>query len=419
MSVGRKLLTALIDSDKGLGEFIRLGVTREVFAGPDELALFELVSDHVKHYGKMPSRETCTELGAPPLYDSVAEPPAFYYDRCSERYVFHRLRSMLKDVETKMNADAPKDALDRMMEEMTLCQMFLNRQKLFSYVSDSLDVIRTEYHLKLNNPDHGLKLGWPTFDKMTAGLTGGDLVTILGRPGMGKTYIMLYAALVAWRNGLPPLFVSMEMKPLPIIQRLVAIDTKTPITPLKKADLEPDMLTDVMSYLHDVKNKPPFWIIDGGLTSTIDELTLYCQQLKPGVVFVDGAYLLRNSNPKISKWEKNAENAERLKQDIATQMDIPTIISYQYNRKVSKKTKQGEAGLEDIAYTDAIGQLSSVVLGLLQIDSVETLTKRRVEILKGRSGESGDFEINWNFDQGPNYMDFSEVQSSLGELTHI
>jgi hypothetical protein len=39
--------------------------------------------------------------------------------------------------------------------------------------------------------------------------------------------------------------------------------------------------------------------------------------------------------------------------------------------------------------------------------------------LKGRSGESGDFEINWNFDQGPNYMDFSEVQSSLGELTHI
>ena len=45
------------------------------------------------------------------------------------------------------------------------------------------------------------------------------------------------------------------------------------------------------------------------------------------------------------------------------------------------------------------------MLGLFEEENVETLKQRRVKILKGRNGETGEFHDHWDFD----VMDFSEV----------
>ena len=66
---------------------------------------------------------------------------------------------------------------------------------------------------------------------------------------------------------------------------------------------------------------------------------------------------------------------------------------------------------DDIGYSDAIFQVSSLVLGLFEEDSVETLKQRMVEILKGRSGEVGHFFTHWNFEQ----MIFSEIEPTAIE----
>jgi hypothetical protein len=100
---------------------------------------------------------------------------------------------------------------------------------------------------------------------------------------------------------------------------------------------------------------------------------------------------------------------------------VPVVISYQFNREVKKGAKAANVGVENIAYTDAIGQLSSVVLGLLQDESVETMMQRRIEILKGRSGEQGSYDINWIFDVGPKFMTFSEIpkQEASEDLDYV
>jgi len=48
-------------------------------------------------------------------------------------------------------------------------------------------------------------------------------LAIVGRPAAGKTYKVLYMAHNAWwEQKKKPLVVSMEMKPLPLIQRIAA-----------------------------------------------------------------------------------------------------------------------------------------------------------------------------------------------------
>ena len=136
-------------------------------------------------------------------------------------------------------------------------------------------------------------------------------------------------------------------------------------------------------------------------------------QLKCDQVYIDGAYLLKHPNKKLDRYTKVAENVELIKQR-TSDLEIPTVASYQFARTAKKQNKssfkgatavQDEAGLEDIAFSDAIGQISSIVLGLFQEESVETLEKRKIRVMKGRNGEVGSFDIHWDF----NSLNFDQV----------
>ena len=110
-----------------------------------------------------------------------------------------------------------------------------------------------------------------------------------------------------------------------------------------------------------------------------------------------------------------AENADLIKQQLS---DLaPTICSWQFARGVTKKAKKGaeQVELEDIGYTDAIGQVSSLVLGLLEETSATTMKRRRIEILKGRNGEAGHFVTHWDWKA----MKFDEVVPETIEMLNF
>lgn len=231
----------------------------------------------------------------------------------------------------------------------------------------------------------------------------------------GKTFLELYSALNLWKKGHRPLVVSMEMVKLLIAQRLAAIYSHTKLTHILKAAVSEQPFKLMQKILKGAKKKEnPMWIVDGNMTTSVQDIIMLCRQLHPTAVYVDGAYLVRSTNGKLSKWDRMSENAEDMKKTIATDLGIPVVASYQFSKdaaKMAKKTSKGgegnTPGLEDIYGSDAIAQLSSVCLGLFDIEGqVETLNQRNVHILKGRNGEAGQFRINWDFGHA---MDFSEV----------
>ena len=137
--------------------------------------------------------------------------------------------------------------------------------------------------------------------------------------------------------------------------------------------------------------------------------------MKPGAIFIDGAYLTKHPTEK-DRYRRVAENAELMKSELASL--APTVASWQFAKTAAKKDKKkGEKVTgDDIGYSDAIFQVSSLILGLFEEDSGETLKQRKVEILKGRSGEVGSFTTQWNFDQ----MLFSEiVQEAVADMQFV
>ena len=201
------------------------------------------------------------------------------------------------------------------------------------------------------------------------------------------------------------MFVSMEMDMLSIQQRLASLHTKV-------QDVRGQEERDVDRRAEDLKKglkvlkgyKAPFWVVDGNLTATVDDVYLLAKQLKPKAVFIDGAYLMKHPTER-DRYKRVSENAD-LPSRTKIANEIGPVVAHGSSPRQRAKKKKGEevtARRHRLRRRDRPG--CRLVMGLFEEENVETLKRRRVKILKGRSGETGEFLTQWNFDK----MDFSEV----------
>jgi replicative DNA helicase len=412
-TVGRKLLSAILKKNDPAA-WVKLGVSEDLFKDSEKV-LFTFMHDHVLKFGKLPAPETVVENLGDVLLD-VPEPPEFYLEQAERRHLHNSLKMMIIQTQDLLKFEETEKAFEAVSSGMASLFRHRHRNSIIDFRHIE-ELIWVEYKKAASMADDaGIFFGWPTLDNMTGGLQPGDFAAIVGRPQRGKTFMALYSAMHSWSDNRTPLFVSMEMTKAIIAKRMAAMHTKKNLTQLLKGAMSTKAFTSMMAMLEKLHDQPlPLWVVDGNFTATVDQIAMRCQELHPSCVWVDGAYLLGHPDKRMKRFERITENAESLKSRIATDLETPVIATYQFGRSVvdsgKSKGKEVKAGLEHIYGTDAIGQIASLVLGLLEDETIETEQKRSVEILKGRSGETGKFAINWDF----SYMDFSEVKDQKPE----
>jgi replicative DNA helicase len=408
---GSKMLLGLVDAgEKGFAQFMDFQLDASIFKG-DEADLFLFMQQHAAGYGALPKRKTIKKWANEnactiPSKEAIDESPKYYLDQIETRNLKLGLKGAMMDAE-KLRLANPQASLEALTGEVIRMNQTRRRKQLLNFAEDGSDLVHEEFIKTQLNADNGLKFGWQTFDKMSGGLTGGDVVSIIGRPGMGKTYMALHAMLNAWGQGLTTLFVSMEMKVSPIAQRLAAMYTNTSIAELKSAQVATKKYNKMHAWLKDMSGMQGMWVADGALSAKVTDVQMLCAQLQPDVLFIDGAYLLRCENPRLQRHDRINTNVEDIKMVLAEQLSIPVVQSFQFNREMVGKSVE-DVDLAHIAGSDAIGQLSSVVMGLFEEDSIETAVQRKIRILKGRNGEQGEFNINWRFGGLGQWLDNGE-----------
>lgn len=396
-----------------------------------EQKAWKFVKDFNTKNGVVPTRITVEAETGIALPDAK-EHPGYYRDQLVDRYLHDRVRSAIdasKPFLEKMRLE-PRRAYDTMLDELLSATKVLRGAKLFDAramgprVYDR--VMRRVHSIKSN----GIEFGWKYLDTMTDGLVAGDLASIVGRPGLGKTQLVLYSARHAWhQQRRRVLFFPLEMEVMQILTRLAGMETgieakairtgqistreqlrirDLKYTGVKQAVREVVRATgEVIEKEEDVPDHEPFWIVDAQLAVTPDDIAVLCRQLRPDVVYVDGAYLLEYPDPALGMYAKVAVVAKETKR-ISVEQEVPFYCSWQFNREGAKALKKGETpGLEHIAHADTIGQISRVVLGLFEPENVSTQRRRAVRVLKGREGEEGEFTIHWNWRR----MDFSQFET--------
>lgn len=392
MSDGLKLISAAI----GAGSISTIiDMDAELFVG-DELAVYEFVRGHVRSYREMPQATTVHEETGRRL-PAANEPLAYYVDQVYQRSEYEQIRASFAPLREALSAREMETAHDIIgdLSRVSGGRRRRGREVMQLNEAGALVMARLDATRGYGGIT-GVTTGWAGFDEITGGYQSSDIISWVGRPSLGKTYMLLKQAEKAHLDGESVLFVTTEMGQEQIARRYASINMGINPTLLKKNMLSSYMERRLRAMYVDMAGAERFRIFSVGMNSKVSAVEAFMQEFAPTVVFLDGVYLMKpnETTKSMSKVDRITGVYDDLKA-LNLVADTTMIASTQLNRQAGKGGK--EASLENIGYSDAIGTHSSIVVAIKTGPTENPYTSRWMEFLKGREGESGKIAINFKF----------------------
>lgn len=398
MSDGLNYLASIIDTASA-HELRR--ADRALFID-DEVPVYEFVRTHYRQHGQLPVPDTVRANTRVRLPD-VAEPLEYYRRRIFDRKLYNDVRAYFPQIREAMQ--------ENNMERVVAAVDHLHRlTRTESAVDDVRQIDQTiatalrEYRIRQQNPGiNGIPTGWLPFDRITGGYQDGDLVGWVARMGMGKTYLMLKQAISAWEARYRVMVVSMEMTLSQLTNRFLGMQARVNPDYIKRGALSSASYQRILQYTENIANAENMILVAGSFKKRTSEIELLAQEIQPDIIFLDGAYLLKpDDGGRAQRYERIAQVFDDLAA-IRVRLGIPFVFTTQFSKQAGKRGKEGS--LESIAFTDAIAMHCSLVIGIKEGKNPFQNTRRRIEFMKGREGESGEVTVNYSFSP----MNFSEV----------
>ena len=257
------------------------------------------------------------------------------------------------------------------------------------------------------NGQLGIKTNLPGFDNyLPSGIMPGQLGVFLAYPGIGKSWMALYFAVQAWKQGKSPLVISLEMSETEVRNRVFAImgEGVWSHRKLSNGEVELDMLKSW--HKNKVEGRPEFHIIsnDNGGEVTPSVIRGKIDQYKPDFVIVDYLQLM-NPNQKSDNETVRMKNLSRELKLMAISEEVP-IIAISSATPDDVKDLSSAPTLGQTAWSRQIAYDADWVMALgraTNSDIIECVFR------KNRNGFMGDFLVQVDFDKGYyRYKDYED-----------
>ena len=182
-----------------------------------------------------------------------------------------------------------------------------------------------------------VKFGLPFLDHSAGGMTRGELTVLGGRPGHGKTTLMLNVVKSLIEQGLKVLLFNREMTNTETVKKLIVMESKwLKLRELRSATLEPIIINEVDKGLKSIKDKYQNLKMYDDLRD-LDESIREIRRFEPDVFIDDYIQLTRTNNA--GKRDRRFE-IEDIMQDykwIAKKTKSSGLLISQLNREVEKR----------------------------------------------------------------------------------
>ncbi|OUJ69924.1 replicative DNA helicase [Hymenobacter crusticola] len=245
----------------------------------------------------------------------------------------------------------------------------------------------------------GVPSGLTSLDKVTGGFQPSDLIIIAARPGMGKTSLALSIARHAAGQGIPGLFLTLEMDNAQLMRKLIATEAGYTTSQLQRGLLEHG-LAEVESIQRKttVLTSLPLYLDDTPSLS-ISEARAKASRMKAdhqiGFIITDYLQLMQDESKNQRSREQEISAISRGLKMLAKELNIPIIALSQLSRDVEKRGGDKRPQLSDLRESGAIEQDADVIIfpyrpeyyGILE-DALGVSTRDTTELIiaKHRNG---------------------------------
>ncbi len=237
------------------------------------------------------------------------------------------------------------------------------KESLFDYIEN----------LYAPKKDMGIKLGLDTIDRKIGGLLSGQLITIAGYTGMGKSILVSQIILNMLRINKKISLYTLEMSREEIFNKLSSngctIDFNKIFTG-NITDQEKEQITEFVSKFLAKKDLEIYEYMDD-INKIINQIKKDKLQNKVDIVFID---LINRVTDSSSKEQQNravllASLTRKLKL-LAGKLRIPIVITAQINRAIEQR-RDKEPALSDIKESGGIAEDSDYVVAVYRNKDLE------------------------------------------------
>jgi len=413
----KEFICSLIDDDRGFSIALDNKINEKILLTPYN-EMFTFIREHYNRYGKTPSQPLIEERFGH-FYKKPQETTLFYCDEIKNRAKLSEAQYMARSIfETIKHATTPKDkkqALETIEKSIyKSCAKFSLDYSQAQMKDITLEALYrfTEYEARKDKDNieaNGIPTPWEPLNYEILGWQNGDLNTILGKSGIGKTWALLYSLIHAHSLGKSALLFTEEMTIKQLAYRFDAMMSGLPYNLLKHSTLSPAQEEEYKDYLKVLEDQAldedrvPFLISQGVGVQGVEVILPIIRSVQPDIVGIDGAYLLSESYDvkAISKVSKVLKQAAMIS-------NIPIIITNQ-----TSTSKQSMTG---VAFSSAFKNDSSVMFEVRRDPDRIMLPFMEFWVKKVRDGSNPilKWTTNWDFER----MDFT-YRPDLDDLGEI
>jgi KaiC/GvpD/RAD55 family RecA-like ATPase len=388
-------LVSKVIIDRNIIPVLERGIKDDWIVDDDLRRVWKFIREHYTNYREVPTAVAVND-NFPNFKTLVVEDTLDYLiDKMVEFRRRTLTRNSVEDVVLALNSNDHESALAEMSKAITL----VNEQGVIgtTHVDLSKDPDRRweEYEDLVNAKMLGVPTGFSKIDEATAGLQGGQLITVIAPPKTGKSQIALQMAINVHEAGLVPMFQSFEMNNREQSQRHDAMRAHVSNGRLRRGKLNATEEDRLLKLYDDMKTDHPFHLVDAVNGLTVDSLVAKAEQLKPDVLFVDGVYLMMDQVTGDANTPQALTNITRALKRVAQKLNIPVVVTTQ---TLLWKMKGGKVSADSIGYSSSFFQDSDVILGLEPVESDDEI--RILKVVQARNCPPSETSITWKWDTG-------------------
>ena len=391
-------------SDKDASSLLLNNIDDTFFS--DYIKEFRFIKSHLDNYGYIPDKVTFANKF--PRFDfiEVKESPRYLLDALYEDKNKRMLASAFNSVRDAFNKGKTDEAVSifKQSVEYFSSASHINATDLFSdtsrydaYVERTKEFSRYYVGTGFKELDDAIG-GWDRLE---------ELATIVARPGVGKSWILLKCATAAAEQGLRVGLYSGEMTANKVGYRADTLVGHISNRKIMRGDVE--VQNDYKSYIESVNSKIKGKIFvttpsptDLGHPATVTDLRAFVEKYKLDMLCIDQHSLMEDERKGKDPITRAANISKDLK-NLQMMKKIPIVAVSQQNRSIVEEDKVID--VSHIAQADRIGQDSTVVIFLEQKDGVLTM-----HLAKSRDAVSGS-KLKYSIDLDKGIFSFIPTEN--------
>ena len=339
----------------------------------------------------------------------------YYANQIYEKYILRKVIVNSEEIQEKAKNNHT-DVYDVINEAHSLYGELLDVRP--SKIQDIEDVISETLTSIKNKSTKLIKTGYDNIDRWSGGLTRGEITIIGGRPGHGKTTVMVNLLAKALEQGQRAMFFSRELPNSELMKKIICLESgKLSYGMVRKNIFTEEDIKNVNETIESIRekySKENFLMFDN--LKNFSASSAEAKRFKPDIIFDDYIQLVSCEGYR----SERRLQIEKLVNDykwLAKENDCVVVLASQLNRFIERNNIRGKAlmpQLSDLAESGAIEQVAENVFFSYYDYKVQGEAGKGKNIItliasKVRYGDSGRRDLGYDGDKCKLYNDTEGV----------